>query len=124
MDVNPRAAATAIVLACGALMWATAALAHAFPEREEPGVGAVVRETPKQVRIWFNAKLEPVFSTVFVEDADGKRISGASRVDPDSLDMVEAPLQPLDAGKYHVYWKVVARDGHRTEGDYTFAVGP
>jgi methionine-rich copper-binding protein CopC len=25
-------------------------------------------------------------------------------------------------GAYHVYWDVVSHDGHRANGDYTFAV--
>lgn len=106
------------------LTWATAAAAHAFPQREQPPVGSVVHDAPKSVRIWFNAKLESLFSTVVVKDSKGNKVSGDSHVDRDSLTMIEAPLQALPAGRYHVYWRVVARDGHRTEGDYVFTVKP
>lgn len=116
--------AMALTLSGAVLIWAPVALAHAFPQREEPSVGSVVHEAPKQVRIWFDAKLEPVFSTVVVKDVTGREVSGESKVDPDSQQMLEVDLHPLASGKYHVYWKVVAWDGHHTEGDYTFTVEP
>jgi methionine-rich copper-binding protein CopC len=113
-----------LAAAAAALAWASPVAAHAFPEREEPPVGATVHEVPTEVRIWFNAKLEPLFSAVEVKDAQGRTVSGDSRVDPDSLSLIETPLKPLSGGEYHVYWHVVARDGHRTEGDYIFTVKP
>ena len=90
---------------------------------QEPGVGAVVHQAPKQVRIEFNAKLEGAFSTVTVKDSAGKTVSGGSRVGPDAQSL-GAALAPLAPGEYHVYWKVVAWDGHTTEGDYIFSVRP
>ena len=105
-------------------MWATMAFGHAFPQQEEPAVGSVIHEAPKQVRIWFDAKLEPVFSSLIVKDGAGKAISGESRVDPESQKRLEAKLPPLTPGQYHVYWKVVAWDGHHSEGDYIFTFSP
>jgi methionine-rich copper-binding protein CopC len=121
MSAKHRAAtcATAVLTA----LWLVAAGAHAFPEHEEPGVGAVVHQAPKQVRIEFNAKLEGAFSTVTVKDSAGKTVSGGSRVGPDAQSL-GAALAPLAPGEYHVYWKVVAWDGHTTEGDYIFSVRP
>ena len=106
------------------LSWQSPALSHAFPQQEQPGVGAVVHEAPKQIRIWFDARIEPVFSTIVVKDNQGKEVSGDSKVDPDTRQILETGLQPLPPGEYHVYWKVVAWDGHRTEGDYTFSISP
>ncbi len=116
--------AMTLVLSGAALIWAPVVLAHAFPQQEEPSVGSVVHESPKQVRIWFDAKLEPVFSTIVVKDGNGEEVSGESKVDPDSQQILEVNLRHLASGKYHVYWKVVAWDGHHTEGDYTFTVKP
>jgi methionine-rich copper-binding protein CopC len=31
-------------------------------------------------------------------------------------------LPALPSGRYRVFWTVVARDGHRTEGDFSFRV--
>ena len=97
--------------------------AHAFPDHSEPRVGHTVDASPPAVRIWFDGQIEPVFSKVRVEDADRRQVDkGDSRVDPSDRTLLEVGLPPLASGKYRVYWTVVARDGHRTEGDYSFRV--
>ncbi len=78
---------------------------------------------PPAVRIWFDGALEPVFSTLRVEDEGKHRVDrGDARVDPRDSNLLEVTLPPLPSGKYRVFWSVVARDGHRTEGDYSFRV--
>jgi methionine-rich copper-binding protein CopC len=76
---------------------------------------------PSQVRIWFDGTLEPLFSGIQVQDASGYRVDiGDGRVDPADATLLEVHLAPLHPGRYRVIWSVVARDGHRTEGDFTF----
>jgi methionine-rich copper-binding protein CopC len=102
---------------------AEAALAHAFPDHSEPRVGATVSTPPATVRIWFDSDLEPVFSSITVLDGSGKRMDkGDGHVDSSDHTLLEAGLSALRPGVYRVYWSVVARDGHRTEGDYSFTV--
>lgn len=97
--------------------------AHAFPDRSEPRVGHTVDASPPAVRIWFDSRIEPVFSTVRVEDADKRQVDKKdSRVDPTDGTVLEVGLPPLAPGRYRVFWSVVARDGHRTEGDFSFRV--
>ena len=96
---------------------------HAFPQRAEPPVGAMVAVSPPRVRIWFDGALEPVFSRLHVQTASGQRIDqGDGQVHPTDATLLEVHLPPLPLGTYRVLWSVVARDGHRTEGDYTFTV--
>lgn len=98
-------------------------LAHAFPDHSEPRVGAAVSTPPGEVRIWFDGEIEPVFSTIRVENSDGQRVDkGDGHVAPRDSRVLEASLSPLAAGKYRVFWSVVARDGHRTVGDFSFRV--
>jgi methionine-rich copper-binding protein CopC len=106
-----------------ALAWSGACFAHAFPQQEDPGAGAVLYESPAQVMIRFDAKIEPVFSTLEVKDGQGNIVSGESKIGNDSQ-TIEAGLHALPPGEYHVYWKVVAWDGHHTGGDYVFTVAP
>lgn len=114
--VRPLAIATSL----GVLMLISlVAHAHAFPQEQEPAVGAEVHTPPTRVRIHFNAHIEPVYSTLVVKDAEDTQVSGESRVDGETL---ETDVKPLAPGSYHVYWKVVATDGHHTEGDYSFKV--
>jgi copper resistance protein C len=97
--------------------------AHAFPDHSDPKVGATVQDSPSSVRIWFDGALEPAFTTIVVQDESGKRVDKRNgQVDPKDATLLEVGLPRLPAGTYRVIWNVVARDGHRTEGDYTFVV--
>ena len=84
---------------------------HAFPDHSDPKVGATVSAPPSNVRIWFDGDLEPVFSTIYVQDASGKRVDkGNGRVNPSAAALLEVGLPSLPAGTYRVFWSVVARD--------------
>lgn len=105
------------------ILSAAAVGAHAFPERSEPRVGAVVHSPPAQVRIWFDGDLESAFSRIAVTDASGKPVDrGDSHVASQNRRVLQVSLPPLAAGRYTVRWSVLAVDGHRTEGDYTFTL--
>ncbi len=44
------------------------------------------------------------------------------RVDPSNPTLLQVSLPKLPPGIYRVMWNVVARDGHRTIGDFTFTI--
>jgi copper resistance protein C len=74
-------------------------------------------------RIWFDGEIEPVFSTIRVEDGNGRRVDGGdARVNPKDNTLLEVSLPTLPSGRYKVVWSVVARDGHRTEGSFPFQI--
>jgi len=116
--------ARALILAAALLLVAPPpARAHAFPDHADPRVGASVSTSPSEVRIWFDGEIEPVFSTIRVENENKQRIDGGDGgVSPQDNRLLTVRIPPLAPGKYRVYWSVVARDGHRTEGDYPFKV--
>jgi len=123
MKARPLGTYLAIAMLWGVLS-PQAALAHAFPERMEPRVGVVTESAPGQIRIWFDADLEPAFSTLRVLDVQGRQVNrDPGQVNAGQARLLEAQMPPLAPGVYHVYWRVIARDGHATEGDYTFTVG-
>ena len=96
---------------------------HAYPDHADPKVGSTINGAPTYVRIWFDSALEPLFSSISVEDMQGKKVDkGDAHVDPNDLMLLEVSLPPLPAGTYHVFWNVVARDTHRTMGYYTFTI--
>jgi copper resistance protein C len=104
------------------LTLAGAALAHVFPQKQEPGAGATVA-APTQVKLTFDGPLEPAFSSLTVSDASGKPVSTQkSSVDAQQPAVMTVPLPALTAGHYTVHWVAVASDGHRTHGDYGFDV--
>lgn len=103
-------------------VFAGAAFAHVFPQRQMPGAGAAVA-SPAQVTITFDGPLEPAFSSLKVNNAAGAQVNTAkSRVDPKQPDVMSIALPPLAAGRYTVHWAAVASDGHRSHGDYPFNV--
>ena len=113
-----RLLAAAVILLAPSWVWA-----HVFPDHSEPRVGHTLEASPPAVRIWFDGQIEPVFSTLRVEDADKHRVDkGDPRVSSSDGTLLEVGLPSLPAGRYRVFWSVVARDGHRTEGDFSFTV--
>ncbi len=98
-------------------------LAHAFPDHSEPRVGSTIEGSPAFVRIWFDGALESAFTTIMVKDSSGGNVDrGDGRVNPSDPTLLEAELPQLSPGTYRVIWDVLARDGHRTKGDYTFKI--
>ncbi len=96
---------------------------HAFPDHSDPRVGSTVTGFTSRVRIWFDSDLEPAFSTIMVHNMDGKMVDKRDgRVDPSDPKLLEISVPALPAGSYLVIWNVVARDGHRTMGQYTFTI--
>ena len=97
--------------------------AHAFPDHSDPKVGATVNGSPNMVKIWFDSDLEPAFSTLMVHNVNDQMVDkGNSHVDPNDPTLLEVSVPKLPPGKYKVIWDVVARDTHRTNGDYSFTV--
>ena len=115
-------AAVKVPLLIAGFAFASAAFAHVFPQKQEPGAGAMVA-SPAQVRVIFDGPLEPSFSSLTVTDASGKQVNTEkSAVDAHQAAAIAVPLPPLAAGHYTVHWVAVASDGHRTHGDYAFDV--
>lgn len=114
----------ALLFALALLAWSSSALAHAVPARAQPAVGATIDQSPEAVRLWFDADLEPAFSTVRVLNAQGHSVAQEkSQVSARERGLIELPLPPLGTGKYKVVWRAVAVDGHVTQGEYAFTVG-
>jgi len=67
--------------------------------------------------------LEPAISAVRVENESGQQVDrGDCHVGADNTSLLEVSLAPLPPGVYRVIWSVVSRDGHRTQGNYTFTI--
>ena len=52
-------------------------------------------------------------------DADGKAALGAA-----NRNELRVALKALGPGTYKVIWRVLSVDTHRTNGNFTFRVGP
>jgi methionine-rich copper-binding protein CopC len=107
--------AALLVLAAGA------ALAHAVAVQSTPPDAAVLAASPPEVRLRFNATLEPAMTRVSLVDVNGHRTP--LEVAPDTAPgEVTAILPVLGPGVYRVVYRVLARDGHVTEGALRFTI--
>jgi methionine-rich copper-binding protein CopC len=99
------------------------AWAHAFLDHADPKVGSTVAESPRQVKIWFTQELEPAFSSIEVDNVEGKQVDAKDcRVDAMDKALLEVSLPQLSAGTYTVKWHVVSTDAHRTQGHFEFTI--
>lgn len=101
----------------------THAWAHAFLDHAEPKVGSTVTNSPTEIKIWFTQNLEPAFSTLEVQDAQGKKIDKKdAHLDDKDRSLFLISLPQLPAGTYTVIWHAVSVDTHRTQGRFEFTV--
>jgi methionine-rich copper-binding protein CopC len=106
-------------------MATTGVFAHAFLDQATPPVGGTVPASPREIRLTFSEGVEPHFSGIELAADDGRTITtGPAVIDPGDAKQLVLAVPPLPAGRYRVSWHVVSVDTHRTEGAYSFAVGP
>jgi methionine-rich copper-binding protein CopC len=103
----------------------TGVFAHAFLDHAAPRVGNTVAQAPKEVVLWFTQQLEPAFSSIQVRNEQGADVTaGKATVDRGDRTQMRVRLKSLSPGTYKVNWRVLSVDTHRTQGDFTFRVGP
>lgn len=111
------------ILLAAALVAVPPALdAHGILERTEPRADGTA-SSPTQVRLWFTGALEPAYSRVRVEDAQGKRVDlRDGGVDAGNRALLRVSVPALAPGRYRVVWRVLSVDSHVTEGAFAFTV--
>jgi len=108
----------------GLSLWTATAFAHAHLVRATPAEGDTVRDTPAEVVLKFNEKLEPAFSSAAVRDAAGKQVDKAdAHVDKADHTTLRVSLPSLERGVYTVEWRVMSADTHKVDGNFKFKVG-
>jgi copper resistance protein C len=116
-----------------ALLWAVLVLAtpgpgaaHAIVLESSPGQDATLARPPEQVTLRFNIKIEKRFTRLTLSVGDRPPVAIAL-LDLDGAsppDRLVIPLRPLAPGVYVLRYRVLAVDGHVTEGALRFTVGP
>lgn len=116
-------AGISVVFLCSLLLLPRVSFAHAFPDHSDPKVGATLTASPERVQVWFDSAIEPAFSKIMVHNANNEMVDKRDgRVNPSNPKLLEVGVPRLPAGTYRVMWDVLARDGHRTNGDFTFTI--
>ncbi|HEX6081334.1 MAG TPA: copper resistance CopC family protein [Methylomirabilota bacterium] len=113
------AAILGIIWTCGA---PAAAHAHAIILESTPAAGSA-GPAPKRLVLRFNSRLEKSLCSVQLV-GPGQRSIALMHLEPDAApDTLAYSLPPaLPPGDYQVRWKVMAADGHVTEGAVPFTV--
>ena len=99
--------------------------AHAIVLESSPARDAQLAAAPDRVVLRFNSKIEHGLSRATIEPAGGRPVALAppsaagERPAPDRLVI---PLRPLSPGTYVVRYRVLAADGHLTEGALRFTI--
>lgn len=109
---------TAVIL----LMSCALAQAHAMLDRANPAVGSTVAAAPRAVTLTFTENIEPAFSSIRVEDANGARVD-QGRPQLAGRNVLRVGVKALAPGSYKVVWKVLSVDTHTTQGSFSFQVG-
>ncbi|HKW92379.1 MAG TPA: copper resistance CopC family protein [Methylomirabilota bacterium] len=101
-----------------------AAAAHAIVLASSPTHDAVLAHAPGQVTLRFNSKIEKRFTRVTLAAGDQAPAPVALPAGEDAgpPDRLVIPLRPLRPGVYVLRYRVLAVDGHITEGALRFTV--
>ncbi|HTK13076.1 MAG TPA: copper homeostasis periplasmic binding protein CopC [Xanthobacteraceae bacterium] len=123
--IRPLGIAVAFALGLS-LGFAGPASAHAHLKSAKPAVNGTVATSPKEIDLTFTEGVNLKFTGVTitgpgkapVKTQDGKFGPGG---DTTLIVPVGSALPP---GAYTVDWHALAKDGHKTQGTYTFTVKP
>ena len=94
---------------------------HAVLIDSIPPHKATLDEAPKTAILKFNAALEHVITKVFLIDQN-KEETTLEKVEESQADRIVVEVPPLSPGVYTILYKVLARDGHVTEGSIRFTL--
>jgi methionine-rich copper-binding protein CopC len=98
------------------------AAAHAIVLESSPLHDAVLTESPARIVLRFNSRIEAGLSRVTIEAASGRPVSLPAAGALGAENRLVVPLNPLPPGVYVVRYRVLAADGHVTEGALRFTV--
>jgi methionine-rich copper-binding protein CopC len=123
------AAAPALLLAMLLTVASPAAVAsHAIVLESSPAHDAVLARAPEEVTLRFNSRIERRFTRVTLARADQAPVPVAvpegddAAATPDRVSIPLGSLGPLRPGLYVLRYRVLAVDGHITEGALRFTV--
>lgn len=100
--------------------------AHSTLLRSQPKAGAVLKQEPNEIKIWFTEPLKIGLSTVEVKDSSGKTVKAGTLVaDAKEPALIHLALPAdLKPGSYQVLWTAVAQDMHVSKGSFAFRLAP
>jgi len=109
------------LLACALYAMAAAAGAHAHLEKAQPAAGSKSADV-QEIRLAFSEAIEGKLSSIRLETSEERTVTepGAQVDGADPKVLVVHLYEKLPPGNYVVRWSVVAADGHKMSGSYSF----
>ena len=98
------------------LAWSHAILVESIPPHE-----ATLKKAPQTILLKFNAALEHVITQVYLINPN-KNETALEKMEGSKADQILVRVPPLSPGVYTILYKVLARDGHVTEGTILFTL--
>jgi methionine-rich copper-binding protein CopC len=121
-----RKISIALAMAALGLAIAGTAQAHARLKTASPAVGSIVAAGPQDLRLQFSEPVDPGAATAALTAEDGKDL-GRGELQGDATNPTTLILKlpaALGPGTYKVSWTVITEDKTKTQGSYSFRVGP
>lgn len=101
-----------------------AASAHAVVVESDPANGAALHAAPDHVVLRFNVRIELALSRASLKSGSADAVALSPLRDSDRSDRLVIPLPRLGAGEHELRYRVLATDGHTTQGVLRFRVQP
>ncbi len=101
--------------------------AHAIVLESSPVHDATLARSPERVVLRFNSKIEKRLTRVSLAAGQSASVPvpiAMAGAEAEAPDRIVIPLGPLPPGVYVLRYKVLAVDGHITEGALRFRVSP
>lgn len=106
----------------GLLLVPGAWMLHTRLEKSLPEKNSTVRESPRQIRLWFSARPEVELSKILLVGPDGTAVPvGETVATNDTLSVAAAVQAPLEPGVHTVVWRTASKDGHVVRGRFQFS---
>ena len=96
---------------------------HAFVIEELPVPNSYHENSPSEVKIEFNSKIENNLFTIKLYDEQHKEVTTQLAEISDNEKEIRLKLPTLDGGKYQVeYYAISSNDGHPIQGSFIFQI--
>ena len=96
---------------------------HAFVIEESPAPNSYHENSPTEVKITFNSKVDNNLFTIKLYDEQQKEVTTQLAKLSDNEKEIRLNLPALDGGKYQVeYYVISSNDGHPVQGSFIFQV--
>lgn len=111
----------ALAVAGIVMLPAAPAWAHNQLAGSDPAAGAVLTRAPASVSLRFLQRLDPLYTTIVVSDANRRTLPATAPVIDGGSGTITLTGAPPN-GSYTVAYRVVSVDGHAVQGSYGFTL--